>query len=101
MAKSISCSTNRQAPGFSCTGSDESHIWKQFHDEHGNIGPLMEKFHCGTCQIHAHKLFKGLHSMVSLGIGKPLQNDSWKNNFVNLVKEANTVYQTAKKDGRI
>jgi len=95
------CSTKRSVNGFECTGSDESHIWKLFHDNHGNIGELMTKFHCGTCQKHAHKLFLGIHSLVSLGIGKNLEKENWKNNFLDLVKEVNTVYHVAKMDGRL
>lgn len=97
----LQCSSKKAITGFSCTGSDESHIWKLFHDSHGNIGSLMDKFECGTCQKHAHKLFLGLHSMVSLGIGKDLKKESWKNNFLNFVKEVNTVYYAAKEDKRI
>ena len=97
----LQCSSKKAAPGFSCTGSDESHIWKKFHDKNGNIGPLMEEFHCGTCQRHAHKLFLGLHSLVNLGIGKPLEKKEWKDNFLELVQEVNTVYAAAKGDNRI
>ena len=95
------CSSKKSVTGFECTGSDESHIWKQFHDKNGNIGDLLGQFNCGTCQKHAHKLFLGLHSLVSLGIGKTLDKPEWKNNFLDLVKDVNTVYNAAKQDGRL
>lgn len=91
----ISCSDKKAVQGFSCTGSDESHIWKILH------GELLNKFHCGTCANHAEKLFHGLHSLVSLGIGKPLVEEKYKIAFENFVAEVNLVYQTAKKDGRL
>lgn len=89
------CSSKKSVTGFECTGSDESHIWKKLH------GSLLNDFHCGTCQKHANRLFLGLHSLVSLGIGKNLEKENWKNNFLDLVKEVNTVYHTAKQDGRL
>jgi len=95
------CSTKKQIKPFVCTGSDESHIWKELHDSDGHIGPLMDKFHCGTCQKHAHEIFKGVHSMVSLGIGKKLEKESWKNNFLKFRNQVNRVYDHAKKDGRL
>lgn len=101
MMVQIECGAYAPAPGFDCTGSDESHIWKMFHDENGDIGPLMEKFDCGTCQIHAHKIFKGVHSLVSLGIGKPLVKPEYKKAFLDLKKDIDNVYQTAKGDGRL
>jgi len=97
----VVCSTKKSIQGFECTGSDESHIWKKFHDSHGNIGSLHDEFHCGTCQRHAHKLFLGLHSLVSLGIGKDLQKQSWRDNFLDLVKEVNTVFTIARSEGRV
>ena len=95
------CNTKKQIKPFVCTGSDESKIWKQLHDKDGHIGPFMEEFNCGTCQAHANKLFLGLHSMVSLGIGKDLKKESWKNNFRVLRNEVNRVYDHSKNDGRI
>ena len=95
------CSTKKEIKPFQCTGSDESHIWKMFHDKDGHVGPLMDKFNCGTCQKHGHDLFLGLHSMVSLGIGKNLQKESWKKNFSKFRNEVNRVYDHAKKDGRL
>ena len=91
----VSCSDKKSVAGFVCTGSDESHIWKKLH------GDLLAEFHCGTCANHAELLFNGLHSMVSLGIGKPLIKEQYKTNFENFVTQVNAVYQAAKKDGRL
>ena len=91
----VSCSDKKSIAGFVCTGSDESHIWKILH------GELLDKFHCGTCANHAEILFNGLHSLVSLGIGKPLEKPQYKQNFENFVTQINLVYNTAKKDGRL
>ncbi|PBO85760.1 MAG: hypothetical protein COA77_02540 [Thaumarchaeota archaeon] len=91
----VSCSDKKSVLGFTCTGSDESHVWKFIKTK------LLDMFHCGTCSMHAEKLFNGLHSMVSLGIGKPLEKEEWKTNFRNFVAEVNLVYNTALKDGRI
>lgn len=92
---SIECGTYRPVKGFSCTNSDESHIWKELH------GSLLDKFHCGTCQIHAHGIFLGVHSLVSLGIGKKLVKEEYKTNFLKLRDEINLVYNEAIKDGRL
>jgi len=91
----ISCSDKKSVIGFICTGSDESHIWKILH------GDLINKFHCGTCAIHAEKLFNGMHSLVSLGIGKDLVKPEYKKAFEEFVAEVNLVYNTAKRDGRL
>ena len=98
---SLECGVYQPTEGFSCTGSDESHIWKLFHDSNGNIGEVLEKFHCGTCQRHAHMLFLGLHSLVSLGIGKNLTKQEYKDNFMKLYNEINQVYVQAVRDGRL
>ena len=92
---SVVCSDKKAIASFVCTGSDESHVWKFMMKE------LLNMFHCGTCANHAEKLFNGLHSFVSLGIGKPLVKDEYKKSFEEFVTEVNLVYNTAKKDGRI
>jgi len=99
--KMIQCQTTKEAPGFSCTGSDESEIWGQLHDSEGNIGPLVEKFHCGTCQEHGHRLFLGVHSLVSLGIGKKLTKERYKKAFLDLKSDVENVFNSARADNRI
>jgi len=97
----IQCGTFKESPGFSCTGSDESEVWLQLHDKKGNIGPLMNKFHCGTCQAHAHDLFLGLHSLVSLGIGKKLTEKRFIESFYKLKSDVENVYSQAIQDKRL
>jgi len=97
----IECGLFKEAPGFSCTGSDESHVWGELHDKNGNIGPLLDKFHCGECQQHAHKLFLGLHSLVSLGIGKKLTSEKYKDSFFDLKTDIENVYAQAIQDKRL
>ena len=91
----LDCGTYKPVNGFTCTGSDESHIWKKLH------GELLNEFHCGTCQKHADRIFKGVHGLVSLGIGKKLVKQEYKDSFIDLHNEINLVYNQAVKDGRV
>ena len=91
----LQCGTFEPIVGFACTGSDESHIWKQLH------GTLLDDFHCGTCQKHAQKLFNGIHSLVSLGIGKKLIKQEYIDALLLLQTEINLVVHQAQKDGRM
>ena len=92
----LECGTYKVTDGFSCTGSDESHIWKILHSPE-----FLDKFHCGTCQIHGNKIFLGVHSLVSLGIGKKLVKQEYKDNFIALYNDVNNVYMQAVRDGRL
>jgi len=92
---SIECGTYKPTVNFSCTGSDESHVWKKLH------GEVLDSFHCGTCQKHAQKIFNGIHSMVSLGIGKGLPKQEYKDSLIELQMDINNVVADAKKDGRL
>ena len=91
----LECGLFKEVQGFTCTGSDESHIWKKLH------GDLLNDFHCGTCQRHADNIFKGVHSMVSLGIGKKLVKEEYKDNFMALYYDVINVYMQAVRDGRL
>ena len=91
----LQCGTYEPIVGFSCTGSDESHIWKKLH------GDLLDEFHCGTCQRHAQKIFNGVHSLVSLGIGKKLIKKEYIDALLLLQTEINLTVMQAQKDGRI
>lgn len=91
----IECGMYKPITNFSCTGSDESHIWKKLH------GDLLNEFHCGTCQRHANDIFNGVHSMVSLGIGKKLVKEEYKENFMKLYSDVINVYIQAVRDGRL
>lgn len=92
----VSCSDKRAVAGFTCTGSDESHVWNHLHNE------VPKMFNCqGVCGEHYKKFVNGLHSTVSLGIGKPLVKEEYKRAFEEFVREVNLVYQTAKRDRRI
>lgn len=92
----LECGTYKPVTGFMCTGSDESHIWKIIHSM-----DFLNKFHCGTCQIHGNQIFLGVHSLVSLGIGKKLVKQEYKDNFMALYHDVINVYNQAVKDGRL
>lgn len=53
--------------GFKCTGADFSHVWNIIHDPKG---PILSKIDCESCNQHAQELFKFIHDMVNLGLGK-------------------------------
>lgn len=74
----IECTMANEAPGFECTGSDESDSWKRIHAE-------PEKMHCGTCANHADYLFRGLHDHVNVGLGKGTYDTNTYEKFVNEV----------------
>ena len=91
----------KEVEGFEYTGSNESKVWRLFHDENGDMAGILYMIQCKTCREHAHKIFLGLHSMLSLGIGKDLDKPEWKENFLALHKQINDVYEKAKGDGRL
>lgn len=60
----ISCEHTKKAPGFECTGSDESKAWEEIHKK------VPELFNCGHCQDHYENDMKGYHDMINVGLGK-------------------------------
>ena len=87
----MECVLELTAPSFVCTGSNESHIWKELH------GSLLDKFNCGTCQLHADKRFRFEHDHVNAGLGKGVWDSGL---YEEGVKETNEVYDLWVKRGR-
>jgi len=61
----ISCENTKKAPGFECTGSDESHVWDIIHNK------TPKSFNCGHCQGHYERDMEGYHDVINVGLGKP------------------------------
>ena len=64
----ISCEHTKKAPGFDCTGSDESQVWAHLHDK------VPDKFNCEHCKGHYVDDMIGYHDMINVGLGKPAFN---------------------------
>ena len=80
----ISCETTKKAPGFDCTGSDESHVWSHLHKK------VPELFNCGHCQDEYEKDMKGYHDVINVGLGKPALKPEKLFEFQNKVNTAIT-----------
>ena len=64
----ISCEHTKKAPGFDCTGSDESHVWAHLHDK------VPKMFNCGHCEDSYKQDMKGYHDVINVGLGKKAFN---------------------------
>ena len=76
------CHMDNEVCGFSCTGADFSKVWAELH------GPLLAKIDCESCHDHADELFKFIHDVVNLGLGKPVFD---KKNFAKIYKQIKCV----------
>ena len=64
----ISCENLKVAPGWSCTGSDESHVWNHLHKEDP------KKFNCAHCEGEYRRDMRGYHDIINVGLGKNAEN---------------------------
>ena len=79
----VSCDGLDMAPGFVCTGSNESKSWDAIHK-------IPHKMGCGHCAGEAKKDFIGLHDVSNIALGKGAYDP---NNFEAFVKKINTVHR--------
>ena len=61
----ISCENTKKAPGWECTGSDESKAWDFIHNE------VPKKIDCDYCKGHYEADMEGYHDVINVGLGKP------------------------------
>lgn len=84
------CSTATETCGYTCTGYDGSHRWKQIHE-------IVQGIECDTCRDHAVKDMSAFHDIVNAGLGEELYDP---NNLHRFVKQVNCVYERCVSEGK-
>lgn len=84
------CNIETESCGYSCTGYNGSHRWKQLHK-------IVDEIECETCREHAVKDMSAFHDIVNAGLGEKIYD---KNNLKRYVEQVNCVYDRCSKEGR-
>lgn len=83
------CSISTETCGYSCTGYQGQHRWKQLHK-------IVSEIECETCRDHAVKDMSAFHDLVTVGLGEPAYD---KKNLKRYVEQVNCVYSACKARG--
>lgn len=86
----MSCNLKNEVCGVRCTGYDGAHIWKKIHS-------AVEEIDCEECQHEGRKKINFIHDVVNLGLGKKAHDSE---NFTEVFKQVQCIYDKCKADGR-